>query len=71
MRKRYFLTVLPVIGASVAVRQAGPSFRYAFAFLHRAGTRPTVVLTLEQVEELRRALDEIAPQSEERLRLMA
>ena len=39
------------------------------------GYSPTVVLTPEQVEELRRALDEIAPQGErrgeERLRLVA
>ncbi len=31
----------------------------------------TVVLTPEQVKQLRQALDEIAPQSEERLRLAA
>jgi len=35
------------------------------------GYSPTVVLTPEQVRELRRALDEIAPQSEEMLRLVA
>ncbi len=35
------------------------------------GYGPTIVLTAEQVWELRRALDEIAPQSEEKLRLVA
>jgi hypothetical protein len=35
------------------------------------GYGPTVVLTPEQVQELRRALDEIAPQIEEKLRLVA
>ena len=35
------------------------------------GYAPTVLLTPEQVRELRRALDEIAPQSEEKLRLVA
>lgn len=38
---------------------------------YQGGYGPTVVLTLEQVQELRRALDEIAPQSEEKLRLVA
>lgn len=35
------------------------------------GYGPTVVLTPEQVEELRRALNEIAPQSDDGLRLVA
>ena len=35
------------------------------------GFSPAVVLTPEQVQELRRALDEIAPRSEERLLLVA
>jgi hypothetical protein len=35
------------------------------------GFGPTLVLTPEQAQELRRALDEIAPQSEETLRLAA
>ena len=35
------------------------------------GYAPTVVLTPEQLRELRRALDEIAPQGEEKLRLVA
>ena len=38
---------------------------------YQDGYGPTVVLTPEQVQELRRALDEIAPQSEEELRLVA
>jgi hypothetical protein len=35
------------------------------------GYAPTVILTPEQVRELRRALEEIAPQNEEKLRLVA
>jgi len=38
---------------------------------YQGGYGPTVVLTPEQVQELRRALDEIAPRSEEKLRLVA
>jgi hypothetical protein len=38
---------------------------------YQGGYGPTVVLTPEQVRELRRALDEIAPQSGENLRLVA
>jgi hypothetical protein len=38
---------------------------------YQNGYGPTVVLTHEQVQELRRALDEIAPKSEENLRLVA
>jgi hypothetical protein len=35
------------------------------------GFSPAVVLTPEQVQELRRALDEISPRTEERLLLVA
>jgi len=38
---------------------------------YQGGYGPTVALTSEQVRELRQALDELAPQNEERLRLAA
>ena len=47
------------------------SDRVFLSVSYQGGYGPTVVLTLEQVQELRRALDEIAPQSEEKLRLVA
>lgn len=45
--------------------------RVFLSISYQGGYGPTVVMTPEQVQELRRALDEIAPRGEEKLRLAA